>query len=364
MRRANEYGTTSAGRRSYLAGFLAACTAMTAIAAGPAAAEGQLTLLVWEGYADDSFVKPFEEKTGCEVNAVYVGSNDEIVSKVISGRGAADLISPSNDTTLRLVSAGAVAPVDVTKVPNMADFLPQFQSPDWLKKDGEVYGVPYGWGIVRIIADPEAVPAETDSLGFLWDPAYAGKISVWDDIETVYMASRYLGFANAYDLSDEQLEQVKEKLIEMKPNIRKYWFTTGEMGNLMSSGEVVGGNAWESTLVELRGAGHDVLDLSPKEGRGGWSDSWMIVKGAENNECVYPWLNYVSSAEAQALAHKVTGFGYPNSNMAGLLDDDARATYENLGMANSATLENIDWWQPVERRAKYLEIWNQVKAAQ
>lgn len=66
MRRANEYGTTSAGRRSYLAGFLAACTAMTAIAAGPAAAEGQLTLLVWEGYADDSFVKPFEEKTGCE----------------------------------------------------------------------------------------------------------------------------------------------------------------------------------------------------------------------------------------------------------------------------------------------------------
>jgi putative spermidine/putrescine transport system substrate-binding protein/spermidine/putrescine transport system substrate-binding protein len=47
-----------------------------------------------------------------------------------------------------------------------------------------------------------------------------------------------------------------------------------------------------------------------------------------------------------------------------MLDDDAKATYEDLGMADSATLENIDWWQPVERRAKYLEIWNQVKAAQ
>ena len=27
----------------------------------------------------------------------------------------------------------------------------------------------------------------------------------------------------------------------MKPNIRKYWFTTGEMGTLMATGEVVGG---------------------------------------------------------------------------------------------------------------------------
>lgn len=331
--------------------------------AQPAVAEGEITLLVWEGYADESFVTPFEEKTGCVVNAVYVGSNDEIVSKVMSGAGGADLISPSNDTTLRLVSAGAVAPVDPAKVPNMDSFLPQFKNPDWLMKDGELFGVPYGWGIVRIIADPAAVPADTDTLEFLWDPEYAGKISVWDDIETVYMASRYLGFENTYDLSDEQLEQVKDKLIEMKPNIRKYWFTTGEMGNLMASDEVVGGNAWESTLVELRAAGHEVTDLDPKEGRGGWSDSWMIVNGAEENECVYPWLDYVSSPEAQALAHKVTGFGYSNAKLASLLDGEGKDVYEELGMSNPDTLDNIDWWQPVERRAKYLEIWNQVKAA-
>lgn len=345
-------------------GMVAALLATTVATAGPAAAGGQLTLLVWEGYADESFVKPFEEQTGCKVDAVYVGSNDEIVSKVMSGAGAADLISPSNDTTMRLVQAGAVVPVDPAKVPNMADFLPQFQSPAWLTKDGALYGVPYGWGIVRVIADPKAVPAETDSLGFLWDPKYKGQISVWDDIETVYMAARALGFKNTYDLTDDELEQVKAKLIEMKPNIRKYWFTTGEMGTLMAGGEVVGGNAWESTLVELRAAGHEVLDLKPKEGRGGWSDSWMIVKGAEENACVYPWLDYVSSPQAQALAHKVTGFGYPNAKMVDALDAETKAVYDGLGMADPATLENIDWWQPVKRRAKYLEIWNQVKAAQ
>lgn len=342
-----------------------AATVMGAAMFGATAvrAEGQLTMLVWEGYADKSFVEPFEKETGCKVDAVYVGSNDEIVSKVMSGGGTADLISPSNDTTMRLITADAVSPVDTSKVPNMAEYLPQFQAPAWLKKDDAIYGVPFGWGIVRIIANPDVVDASTDTLGFLWDKKYAGKFAVWDDIETVYMAARYLGFKNTYSLSDEQLEQVKAKLIEMKPNIRKYWFTTGEMGSLMASGEVAGGNSWESTLVELRAAGKKVADLKPKEGRGGWSDSWMIVKGAEDNPCVYPWLNYVASAKTQALAHAVNGFGYPNPKMVEHLEGAAKANYAELGMSDPSTLQNVDWWQPVERRAKYLEIWNQVKAA-
>lgn len=342
-----------------------AATVMGAAMFGATAvrAEGQLTMLVWEGYADKSFVEPFEKETGCKVDAVYVGSNDEIVSKVMSGGGTADLISPSNDTTMRLITADAVSPVDTSKVPNMAEYLSQFQAPAWLKKDDAIYGVPFGWGIVRIIANPDVVDASTDTLGFLWDKKYAGKFAVWDDIETVYMAARYLGFKNTYSLSDEQLEQVKAKLIEMKPNIRKYWFTTGEMGSLMASGEVAGGNSWESTLVELRAAGKKVTDLKPKEGRGGWSDSWMIVKGAEDNPCVYPWLNYVASAKTQALAHAVNGFGYPNPKMVEHLEGAAKANYAELGMSDPSTLQNVDWWQPVERRAKYLEIWNQVKAA-
>ena len=361
MQKGNNATWKKLGRKIALASAL--CLGAGLVAAGAAKADGQLTLLVWEGYADASFVQPFEKQTGCKVNPVYVGSNDEIVSKVMSGGGSADLISPSNDTAMRLINADAVSAVDTSKVPNMADFFPQFQKPDWLVKDGQMYGVPYGWGIVRIIADAKAVDPSTDSLGFLWDKKYAGQISVWDDIETVYMTARYLGFKNVYDLTDDELEQVKAKLIEMKPNVRKYWFTTGEMGALMQANEVVAGNSWESTLVELRKAGRDITDIRPKEGRGGWSDSWMIVKGSESNPCVYPWLDYVSSPKAQALAHAVTGFGYSSTKLAAELDEKTRGVYHDLGMDDPANLQSVNWWQPVKRRAKYLEIWNQVKAA-
>ena len=33
--------------------------------------EGALDLIAWEGYTEDQWVKPFEQQTGCQVNAKY-----------------------------------------------------------------------------------------------------------------------------------------------------------------------------------------------------------------------------------------------------------------------------------------------------
>jgi putative spermidine/putrescine transport system substrate-binding protein/spermidine/putrescine transport system substrate-binding protein len=88
----------------------------------------------------------------------------------------------------------------------------------------------------------------------------------------------------------------------------------------------------------------------------------MIVKGAGSRSCIYKWLDYVSSPKAQAIAHRVTGFGYSNTKMPAELDPASRAMYQRLGMERPDVLKQVDWWQSVRRRAKYLEIWNQVKA--
>src|SRR5246500_3051946 len=49
--------------------------------------EGQLNLIAWEGYLDPKWVKPFEQQTGCQVNAKYAGSSDEMVSLMKNGGG-------------------------------------------------------------------------------------------------------------------------------------------------------------------------------------------------------------------------------------------------------------------------------------
>ena len=66
-----------------------------------------LSLLVWEGYADPSFVKAFEEQHHCKVSASYMGSSDELVAKLRGGSaGNYDVISPSSDVATSIAVGG------------------------------------------------------------------------------------------------------------------------------------------------------------------------------------------------------------------------------------------------------------------
>ncbi|HYM97662.1 MAG TPA: hypothetical protein VET26_10185, partial [Candidatus Sulfotelmatobacter sp.] len=73
--------------------------------------EGQLNLIAWEGYVDDSWTKQFTQQTGCQVNAKYAGSSDEMVSLMKDGGGGQwDMVSASGDADLRLIYSGDVKP--------------------------------------------------------------------------------------------------------------------------------------------------------------------------------------------------------------------------------------------------------------
>src|SRR4051794_13522705 len=42
---------------------------------------GELNFMVWEGYTDTLFTRPFEQACGVKVNATYMGSSDDLVAK-------------------------------------------------------------------------------------------------------------------------------------------------------------------------------------------------------------------------------------------------------------------------------------------
>ena len=88
-----------------------------------------LNLLVWEGYADPSFVKGFEEQCKCKVSASYMGSSDELVAKLRGGSaGNYDVISPSSDVATMIANAGLAAPLDLSRIPSYSQLSPQLTS--------------------------------------------------------------------------------------------------------------------------------------------------------------------------------------------------------------------------------------------
>src|SRR5947207_13948424 len=85
-----------------------------------------LNLLVWEGYADPSFVKGFEDENHCKISASYMGSSDELMAKLRGGSaGTYDVISPSSDVATSIATSGLAAPLDLTKIPSYGQLSAQ-----------------------------------------------------------------------------------------------------------------------------------------------------------------------------------------------------------------------------------------------
>src|SRR5277367_5186739 len=297
-----------------------------------------------------------------------MGSSDELVAKLRGGSaGTYDIISPSSDVATMIATSGLTAPLDLGKLPTYGQLSPQLTSLSLVRVKGDVFGVPFTWGPDPILYDTTAFPEPPDSWNAMWDPKLKGKISVWDDLSTVYMAAQVLGYdkpdpGHLYNLTDEELDAVKKKLIELKPNIRKMWSTGGELTNLFQNHEVVLAMGWPLMTNQLRKSNFPIGETIPKENTTGWIDHLMITAASQHKELAQQFLEYLIEAQTQKMVTDVTGYAPANPEAAAFMSPEEK---KNLHMDNpDAYMQRIYFWQDVPRRAKYNEIWNEVKAAQ
>jgi spermidine/putrescine-binding protein len=329
--------------------------------------EDSLSLLVWEGYADPSFVRAFEETHHCKVVASYMGTSDELVAKLRGGSASNyDVISPSSDVATSIVKAGLVAPLDLSKIPSYSQLSPKLRDLPLVKSNGQVYGVPFIWGPNPILYDTTAFAQPPDSWSLFWDPHYKEKISLWDELSSVYMAAQVLGYDkpdpnHIYDLTDDQLEAVKKKLIELKPNIRKYWTTGGELTNLFQNHEITLAMGWPLMTNQLRALKFPIGEVIPRENTTGWIDHLMITAASTRKELATEFLEYMIEAQTQKKVSDITHYTPANPGASQFLSEDEK---KGLHLDNpDAYMQRIYFWQDVPRRAKYTEIWNEVKNA-
>jgi len=348
---------------------LGAIAAAAVLAVGGCAKKPpSLSLLVWEGYADPSYLRAFEESHECKISASYMGSSDELVAKLRGGSASNyDVISPSSDVATMIAAAGLAAPLDLAKLPSYTQLSERLRTMPLVRVNGNVYGVPFTWGPNPLLYDTTYFTTPPDSWAVLWDPKLKGKISAWDELSTMYMAAQVLGYDkpdpnHIYNLSDAELDNVRTKLIELKPNIRKFWSTGGELTNLFQNHEIVTAMGWPLTTNQLRAAGFPIGETIPKENTTGWIDHLMITTASEHKDLATEFLEYMIEAKTQKMVTDVTGYDPANPHAAELMTD---AQKKSLHLDNvDEYMTRIYCWQNVPRRDKYNEIWNEIKAAQ
>jgi putative spermidine/putrescine transport system substrate-binding protein len=282
--------------------------------------EGQLNVIAWEGYTQPEWVKPFEQATGCQVNAKYAGSSDEMVTLMRQGGGSQyDLVSASGDASLRLIKGGDVRPVNVALIPGWKDFIPQLKSPSHNTVDGRHYGVSLQWGPNTLLFNTSAVTPAPTSWATIYDPRYKGRVTVPDNPIQIADAALYLsrtrpelGITDPYELTTTQLDAAVSLLRSQRPLIKKYWALASDEIDLFKNGDAVVGASWPYQTITLQDSGAPVKDLIPSEGATGWADTWMLSAHAQHPNCAYKWMAWVSTPRVQA--QQAISFGETPAN--------------------------------------------------
>jgi putative spermidine/putrescine transport system substrate-binding protein len=270
--------------------------------------EGQLNLIAWEGYTQPQWVKPFEKATGCQVNAKYAGSSDEMVTLMRQGGGTQyDGVSASGDASLRLIYGHDVQPVNVNLIPDWKNFIPALKSPPHNTVDGIHYGISLQWGPNTLLYNTKKVKPAPTSWSIIYSPKYKGKITVPDNPIQIADAALYLAKAqpslaikDPYELTQTQFNAAVNLLKKQKPLIKKYWALASDEIDLFKNGDAVVGASWPYQTNTLKADHVPVADLIPREGATGWADTWMMSAHAKHPNCMYKWMAWVSTAKVQA----------------------------------------------------------------
>jgi len=285
--------------------------AATAVGKG----EGALNIIVWAGYAEDGtndktvdWVHPFEQQTSCKVNAKVGNTSDEMVTLMKTGQY--DGVSASGDATLRLIYGGDVAPVNTSLVANYATISPFLKDQPWNSVNGQMYGIPHGWGANVLMWNPKVVTTPPTSWSAVFDAnsPYKGKITAYDSPIYIADAALYLEktkpelkITNPYALDTKQFDAATALLKTMRANWSRPWAAYTDEVQDFESGATTIGTAWQINANLINGDKKVTVDSTvPTEGATGWSDTWMISSKAAHPNCMYEWMNWITSADTNA----------------------------------------------------------------
>ena len=287
------------------------------------AGEGRVDLIAWAGYVEDGsnypeydWVTPFEKQTGCKVNFKQANSSDEMVTLMRTGNY--DGVSASGDASLRLVAGGDVAPVNVDLVPNYKDIYPSLKDQPYNTVDGVHYGIPHGRGANLLMWRTDVVKPDPASWGVVYDTnsPYKGKITdygrpIYIADAAVYLKATQpdLDITDPYELDDDQFNAAVDLLKKQRPQLGEYWTDAAKQITAFTNKDQVLGTTWQYQVNTLQASKPPVpvKAILPKEGSTGWSDTWMISSSAKHPNCMYKWMNSITSPKSQALVAEYFG---------------------------------------------------------
>lgn len=322
---------------------------------------GTLKVLTFAGDDDPKFDEVFKAQyPNASVEYEFGDSNEDFFSKVSTDSVNVDIVYGACVNFLpNWQQAELIAPVDTGRLSNWADLNPDVEALGQI--DGQQWEAVSYYGYDSLIVSPEGGPGPT-SWADLWDPQWKDQFSMIDYAENgVQMAAVALDLPYP-DLSDDQLKQIKQKLLELGPNIRSYWSTLSDPIQQVSNGEIKMFYGWPSQYATLVQDGVAVEYLNPSEGRLSWSCGAVVMADTQHYDLAMAWIDGRLSADSGAQYVDTTFSGHANAKA---LEQADQKIVTGLGYDDPAVFAASHPAAALtdEQRQKFNQLWSEVLAS-
>lgn len=338
---------------------LLATSALLALMAGTASAEGRLTVFHWFEYIPQELVEAFTAETGIEVVIDTYDSNEAMLAMLRAGRlGQYDVAVPGDYMVQIMREDGILDSFEPDELENFGNILPE-----WLDvpfDPGRRHSIPYQWGSTSFSVNRDAYDGPLDSLSLIFDPPaeLSGRINVLDSQgEVMALGALYMGIPQCTDDRD-QLRALSDMLLAA----REHWASFGSdtARDVLVSGDALAGMIYNGFSARARTEGANVEYAYPQEGHVVWMDNVVLLQDAPNRAAAIAFMDFLLRPENAAA---VTNYAQYTAGVGGVdayLDPELLSSPEQNppeGATPGVFIEVCD--EPTQRL--YDAIWTNLK---
>lgn len=290
------------------------------------------------------YFEPFERATGIKV-VLASGNSGKMLISIEQGKPDADVTNVSGAEIARWLNLDALTKIDYSQFD--AETLAGI--PAQLKHEYGVGALVYSIAMAYNLNDYPASKSRPQSWADFWNvkkfPGPRGlagcgsRLISGGDLEFASLA----GGAPREKLYPVDLDKAFAKLLELKPNVGKWWQEGAEAPQALIDGELSVSTAFNGRIYAANKQGAPV-DLN-------WSDSllqydyWIVAKGSPNAANAMKLLAFMSKAGPQADFAKAMTFGPINKKAYDQIPSELSkwlpGSPEN---APKQIYQNFAWW--------------------
>lgn len=322
-----------------------------------AAGANSLIVYNWGDYIDMDVIKSFERETGIKVVYQTFESNEAMMAKIRQGGAVFDVCVPSEYTIQKMREENLLLPIDMEQIPNIEHIDQRFINLEF-DPDNQ-YSIPYFWGTVGIIYNPEEIGHKIQAWNDLWGTDLANKILLVDGArEVVGLSLNSLGYS-LNDTNPEHLATAAERLSQLAPNVKA--IVGDEIKGMLINEEAYIGVVWSGDAVEIMGE-NDKLDyVIPNEGSNLWIDNMAIPTTAKNVDGAHKFINFMLDPKFNAQNTEYVGYSTPNKSALQFIDPEI--TSDVRFYPGPEITDRLEMYYNIGKKnlAKYSEIFLQFK---